>query len=55
MNKVDNNQAAELNMEIERLRKELNRQNNFAGQETLELSRRLDQLIIAAMKLNGYV
>ncbi len=54
MNGVEKLQPKILDMQIEELRDKLNRQENIAGKEALEISRKLDQLIVAAMKLNGY-
>lgn len=47
MNKLENGQ---LHQEIERLRVLLNRKNNFADIETVQLSLKLDKLIVQAMK-----
>lgn len=47
MNQIDN---IHLQREIELLREKLHRQKDFAGRDTLQLSLKLDRLILMAMK-----
>ena len=52
MIKLGNSRLELLNREIEMLREELNRQADITDPRALAISRKLDQLIIQAIKLN---
>ncbi len=53
MNKLERSRIS-VDEEIEFLRNKLHQQKDIAGKEAMRISMQLDQLILIAMKENGY-